>query len=121
MRIESPLRKRCWVRKYLIENPPYRVFPAAVDHVDLRRQTVSLLLLRPSSGMRSFSPLSQGRLEYQRVGRLSTNALPWRYFPVVRRQLQPPLQTEIRPYPPRRKKLLRYKSRHKTREHSRRF
>jgi hypothetical protein len=36
------------------KTPPYRVFPAADDSEDLRRKTVPLLRLRPSSILRSF-------------------------------------------------------------------
>jgi hypothetical protein len=103
-RIESPLRKRCWVRKYLFEYTPYRVFPAAVDLENPRRLAASLLRLRPSSGMRSFSPRPHGRILSQTAGRQSPNAMPWRFFPVVCRHLQRPPLTQIRPYPPRRQK-----------------
>jgi hypothetical protein len=41
------------------QNPPYRVFQAADDHEDLRRQTMPLLRLRPSSIMRSLEPRPQ--------------------------------------------------------------
>jgi hypothetical protein len=46
--------------EYLFENSPYRVFPKAVDLVDLRRHTVSLLMLGPYTGMRSLSPRPHG-------------------------------------------------------------
>jgi hypothetical protein len=82
-----------------IRKPSVPVFLVAVDLVDLRRQIASLLRLRPSSGLRSFSPRPQGRLKTYMVGRLLANALPWRCFPGV---VPPP--TEIHPYPPRRPK-----------------
>jgi hypothetical protein len=45
-------------------NPPYRVFPAADDPKDLRRHTVSLLRLRPSSNLRNLQsrPLGTHKL-----------------------------------------------------------
>jgi hypothetical protein len=76
----------------------------AVDLEDLRRKTVSLLWLRPSSGLRSFSPRPQGKLETHRVGKLAANALPWRYFAAFRRKLLRPQPNQKRPYPPRRQK-----------------
>jgi hypothetical protein len=45
---------------FFSKNPPYRVFSAADDHEDLRRMTVPLFRLRPSSIMRSFEPRPQG-------------------------------------------------------------
>jgi hypothetical protein len=48
------------------ENFPYRSFQAAVDHVDLRRYIVSLLRLRPSSGVRNVAP----RPEFAREARV---------------------------------------------------
>jgi hypothetical protein len=36
------------------KKPPYRAFTAADDHEDLRRQTVPLLRLRPSSKLHGF-------------------------------------------------------------------
>jgi hypothetical protein len=45
------------------KNPPYRVFPAADDPKDLRRQTVPLLRLRPSSILRSLQSPPKGRHE----------------------------------------------------------
>jgi hypothetical protein len=53
-------RKRCSVRIYSIETPSCRDVPTAVDQGDLRRKTVPLLWLRPSSGMRSVSPPPRG-------------------------------------------------------------
>jgi hypothetical protein len=44
------------------KNPPYRASPAANDPENLRRQTVPLLRLRPSSIMRSFEPRPQGEI-----------------------------------------------------------
>jgi hypothetical protein len=67
------------------------------------RYTVSLLRLRPFNSMRSFSPCTDGKLESHIAGQLSPSALPLRYFPAVRRQLQRPPPTHIRPYPHRRK------------------
>jgi hypothetical protein len=61
--------------------------------MDLRRQSVSLFRLRPSSVLRSFEPRPQGRRESHRVGRLLANALPSRCFPAIRRQLQHPRPT----------------------------
>jgi hypothetical protein len=88
-----PLRKRYRVRKHLFKYPPYLVFMAAVVHADLRRHTVSLLRLRPSSILRSFSPRPHGRLESHRAGRLRANALSWRCFPAVLRHHQHPRPT----------------------------
>jgi hypothetical protein len=68
-----------------IENPPARGFSATVDPRDLRRQIVSLLRLRPSSGMLSFSPRPQGRLETHTACRPPANALPLLCFPDVHR------------------------------------
>jgi hypothetical protein len=45
------------------KNPPYRVFPAAGDPMDRRRQTARLLRLRPTSVLRSFQPRPHGRLK----------------------------------------------------------
>jgi hypothetical protein len=59
--IESPVLKRWWVREYFPKNPTYRVFPAACDPKDRRRQTVPLLRLRPTSIMRSIRPHPHGR------------------------------------------------------------
>jgi hypothetical protein len=75
------------------------VFLAAVDLVDLRRHTVSLLRLRPSSVLRSVELRPQGRLETHMVGQVRASALPWRFFPLVRRQLQHRVPPLIRPYP----------------------
>jgi hypothetical protein len=60
--IEAPLLKKCLVYMEIVylENPPYMLFPAAVDHMDLRIQTVSLLWLRPSSGMHNVAPRPKG-------------------------------------------------------------
>jgi hypothetical protein len=55
-------RRGCWVRNYLTEYTPCRVLPAVVDPGDLRRHVVSLLRLRPCSGMRTVSPRSLGRM-----------------------------------------------------------
>jgi hypothetical protein len=44
----------------LAENPPDRFFPVVVDHVHLRRHTMSLLRLRPSSGLRNVLPRPKG-------------------------------------------------------------
>jgi hypothetical protein len=74
--------------------------PAVVDQVDLRRHTVSLLRLQLSSVMRSCEPLPHRRLETHRVGRLLASALPWRCFPVVRRQRQHPRPTVDPSVPP---------------------
>jgi hypothetical protein len=87
-----------------IRKPSEWVFPVADNHVDLRRQTVSLLRVRPSTGLRSFSLRPHGRLERNMDGGLLVGALPWRCFPAVQRQLQNPPPTMIRPYPHRRKK-----------------
>jgi hypothetical protein len=43
------------------KNPPYCLFPAADDPKDLRRQTVPLLRLRPSSILRILQSPPQGR------------------------------------------------------------
>jgi hypothetical protein len=109
--IESPFHKIYRVRKLLIQDPPYRVFLAAVDHVHLRRHTVSILWLRPSSVMRSFSPRPHGSPETHRVGRLLASALPWRCFPVTRRQLQHPRPTADPSVPPFAKKHFAYAAR----------
>jgi hypothetical protein len=45
-----------------------RVFPVADVREDLRRQTVPLLRLRPSSIMRSFEPRPQGRRKTHMAG-----------------------------------------------------
>jgi hypothetical protein len=75
--------------KYLFENPKYRFFPAAVDNVvDLRRHTVSLLGLRPSTGMRSLSPRPRGSVESHMAGRLLASVMPKRCFPTIRHKLQ---------------------------------
>jgi hypothetical protein len=88
-----------------IRNPSVLGFPAADDLVDLRRQTVALLRLRPSTDMRSVSPRPHGRLESHMVFRLPASALPRRCFPNVRRHLQRALPAQIRPYPRRRKPI----------------
>jgi hypothetical protein len=85
------------------EDPPYLVFPAAGDHVDLRCHTVTLLRLRPSTGIRSLSPRPHGRYESHTGGRQRASALLRCCFPAVRRQLQRPPPTHIRPYPRHRK------------------
>jgi hypothetical protein len=82
-----------------IRPPSVTVFPAAVDHVHLRHETVSLLQLRPTTGPRSLSPRPEGRLDTHKVGRLPTSAMSKRCFPTVRRQLQRPPPIQIRPYP----------------------
>jgi hypothetical protein len=51
---------------------PYRVFPAAGDPKDRRRQTVPPLRLRPTSVMRSIRPSPQGRLKT--LARLATTS-----------------------------------------------
>jgi hypothetical protein len=84
--------------------PPDRVAPPAA----------TLLRLRPSSGMCSFSPRPPGRIESRMASRLPcetrlpSSALSWRSFPAVRRQCQRPPPTQIRPYPPRRQKLFKH-------------
>jgi hypothetical protein len=103
-RIESSLRRRCWVRKCLFENPPYRVFPAAVDQVDHPSQIMSLFRLRPFTGMCSFSPCPQGRLETHTDGRQLLTALSLRCIPAGRRRLQRPPPSHVHMYPPRRHK-----------------
>jgi hypothetical protein len=103
-RIKWPLRKNMLGTEIFIRKPSVLGFPAAVDLEDLRRYTVSLLRLRPISGMRSFSPRPQGTLDTHMDGLLPANALPGLYFSAVRRQLQRPPPTQIRPCPPRRQK-----------------
>jgi hypothetical protein len=49
------------------QKTPYRVFPAAGGHEDLRRQTLPLLRLRPTFVLRSFEPRTQGRLRTRRA------------------------------------------------------
>jgi hypothetical protein len=68
--------------------------------VDLRRHTVSLLRLRPSSVLRSVELRPHGRLETHRARRLLTSALPWRCFPVVRHHLEHPRPTAHPSVPP---------------------
>jgi hypothetical protein len=102
-----------------IRKPYVPDFLGGVCPEDLRRDTVSLLRLRPSSGMRSLPLRPKGRIETHVVGRLQANALLWRCFPVVCRHLLHPPLALIRPYPPRRLELIKCKSRPWTREYSR--
>jgi hypothetical protein len=60
--------QKMWLRDYFSEKPPYQVLPAVDDLEDLRRQTVPLLRLRPSSIMRSFEPRPQGRRKTHGAG-----------------------------------------------------
>jgi hypothetical protein len=50
------------------QNPPYRVFPVADDPEDLRRHTVPLFRLRPTSVLRSFEPRPEVRLKTRKAG-----------------------------------------------------
>jgi hypothetical protein len=49
-----------WVLIISIGKHPYHVFLGAIDHVDLRRYTVSLPRLRSSSGPRNVAPRAHG-------------------------------------------------------------
>jgi hypothetical protein len=53
---------------------------------------VSLLRLRPFSGLRNISPRPRGRLESHTAGRHLASAGPWGFFMATRRQPQCPLQ-----------------------------
>jgi hypothetical protein len=57
-------------------SPPYRVFPAAGDPKDRRRQTVPLFRLRPTSVLRSIKPRPQGDLKLSHGWRLLASAAP---------------------------------------------
>jgi hypothetical protein len=65
------------------KNPPYRVFPAD-DPKDLRRQTVPLLMMRPSSILRSLQSPPMGGLNSQGCRQLASS-IPRCCFPGVRR------------------------------------
>jgi hypothetical protein len=60
----------------LTREPSVPGFPAAVDHVDLRRHTMSLLHLRPSSGLRNIPSRPQGIHESHMASRGLASALP---------------------------------------------
>jgi hypothetical protein len=74
----------------LPKKPPNRVFPAAGDSKDRRRETVPLLRLRHTSVMRSITPRPHGRRKLSHGWRLLASAVPQHCFPAVRRQLQHP-------------------------------
>jgi hypothetical protein len=58
----------------------------------------------PTSYLRSVELRPLGRLEARNDGRMLVSAMPWRCFPVVRRQLQHPRPTVDQSVPPFAKK-----------------